>query len=625
MASRADARPPDPAVEAPPDRTVRAVIDAEPQHLNPLLDPDLWGYRVAHNLLCEPLVQPRSRPGETPPAADQPGRYQGVLAERFRIEPDGRGIDLWVRKGVRFHDGHPLTAADVRATLEMVMRSGASAPRTQALLADVVRVLPIGKDGVHLDLRRPTGPARATSWILAALSEIDILPANQFLGGKLAYQPFNRRPVCTGPFRLAEWKRGSHLLLRRSPTYWGTPPAAEALRLLIVPDGARGLAELRQGEADVLLRVAPRYLADQVEPAVERGRWRKVELDANQVVALVWNGRHPALAAPGVRRALAAHIDRLRLVREVRAGLGTPLSAPLMSAARSPETGAPAARSTEAKSAEVKSTSGPGAISGSGLGAGAGSSSIEQSLAALSPFLARSAEWLASAAPARPELTLAEAGELLDAAGAVRLGTGGSGPRLFQGRPLTLRALVPAGSTELAEVSRRIGESLQRAGLKWETEVVELSTLTARLRQGNFDAALLAWSWTGGPDELELEPLLHLALGDKSPLLADLVSALRARPAADAALDPPGRPARLTRLWDSEQPITLLYRTRQLTLLSPAVGPLPLPTLGDMLDLSRIYLDRPPPSHAAAELTDSGLPSPQAAGLPGPLVSPAGH
>ena len=48
------------------------------------------------------------------------------------------------------------------------------------------------------------------------------------------------------------------------------------------------------------------------------------------------------------------------------------------------------------------------------------------------------------AAPARPELTLTEAGELLDAAGAVRLGTGGSGPRLFQGRPLTLRALVPA-------------------------------------------------------------------------------------------------------------------------------------------------------------------------------------
>lgn len=613
MAGRADARPPDPAAEAPQDRTVRAVIDAEPQHLNPLLDPDLWGYRIAHNLLCEPLVQPRPQPGETPPAADR--RYQGVLAERFRIEPDGRGIDLWVRKGVRFHDGHPLTAADVRATLEMVMRSGASAPRTQALLADVVRVLPIGKDGVHLDLRRPTGPARAPSWILAALSEIDILPANQFFGGKLAYQPFNRRPVCTGPFRLAEWKRGSHLLLRRSPTYWGTPPAAEALRLLIVPDGARGLAQLRQGEADVLLHVAPRYLADQVEPAVEHGRWRKVELDANQVVALVWNGRHPALAAPGVRRALAAHIDRLRLVREVRAGLGTPLSAPLLAAAKP----------IEVKSTGPGSGPGPGAESGSGPGAGLGSGPIEQSLAALSPFLARSAEWLASAAPARPELTLAEAGELLDAAGAARLGTGGSGPRLFQGRPLTLRALVPAGSTELAEVSRRIGESLQRAGLKWETEVVELSTLTARLRQGGFDAALLAWSWTGGPDELELEPLLHLALGDKSPLLADLVSALRARPAADAALDPPGRPARLTRLWDSEQPITLLYRTRQLTLLSPAVGPLPLPTLGDMLDLSRIYLDRPPPSHAAAELPDSALQSPEASGLPGPLVSPAGH
>ena len=586
---------------------MRAVIDAEPQHLNPLLDPDLWGYRIAHNLLCEPLVQPRPRPrpGDPTPAADPPSRYQGVLAERFRIDSDGRGVDLWVRKGVRFHDGHPLTAADVRATLEMVMRSAASAPRTQALLADVLRVLPIGKDGVHLDLRRPTGPTRSNSWILAALSEIDILPANQFFGGKLAYQPFNRRPVCTGPFRLAEWKRGSHLLLRRSPTYWGAPPAAEALRLLIVPDGARGLTHLRQGEADVLLRVAPRYLVDQVEPAVQRGRWRKVELDANQLVALVWNGRHPALAAPGVRRALAAHIDRPRLVREVRAGLGTPVSGPLLPEARSPEAGA---------TAEGKSIGLTGA---------------------LSPLLARSAEWVAGVAPARTELTLAEAGELLDAAGAARLGAGGSGPRLFQGRPLTLRALVPAGSTELAEVSRRIGESLLRAGLKWETEVVELSTLTARLRQGSFDAALLAWSWTGGPDELELEPLLRLALGDKSPLLAELVGALHTRPPEDAARDPaapgrtnepPSRPARLTRLWDSEQPVTLLYRTRQVALLSPAVGPLPIPTLGDTLDLLRIYLNRAPPSPPSAGLSASSPPaSPPDTLVSPPLVSPANH
>ena len=40
---------------SPPAGVVRLVIDGEPSHLNPLLDPDLWGHRIAHDLVCEPL------------------------------------------------------------------------------------------------------------------------------------------------------------------------------------------------------------------------------------------------------------------------------------------------------------------------------------------------------------------------------------------------------------------------------------------------------------------------------------------------------------------------------------------------------------------------------------------
>ncbi|HNI61746.1 MAG TPA: hypothetical protein PKW11_17530, partial [Pseudomonadota bacterium] len=40
---------------AAPASTIRLVIDGEPAHLNPLLEPDLWGHRIAHDLVCEPL------------------------------------------------------------------------------------------------------------------------------------------------------------------------------------------------------------------------------------------------------------------------------------------------------------------------------------------------------------------------------------------------------------------------------------------------------------------------------------------------------------------------------------------------------------------------------------------
>ncbi|MFO0577527.1 MAG: ABC transporter substrate-binding protein [Polyangia bacterium] len=514
-----------------------------------MLDPDLWGYRIAHDLICEPLLR-RRRPSSspTPPGAGQPlggpqglEQFEGVLAERVRIDGDGRGIDIWVRRGVRFHDGRPLTAHDVRATLEMVLHSAQSAPRTQALLADVARLGLVDKDIVHIDLRRP---ARG---FLAALTEIDILPAAHFANGRMLYQPFNRRPMCTGPFRLAEWKRGSQLILRRAPGYWGTPPAADELRFLIAPDGARGLSRLRQGEADGVLRVPARYLTEQVEPAAQRGRWVAVERDADQVVALLWNGRHSVTGQAAVRQALAGLLDRTRLLREVRAGLGSPVALPP----------------------------------------------------------------LAAPPPGPPALTLAQANARLDAAGLVRLGPGSGGPRTVAGRPLRLHVLVPAGSFELAEVARRLAEPAARLGLKLEPEVLELGDLLLRLRRGAFEMALVAWAWTGGdprpePEpthEIDLLPLVRLGIFETDPLLAELVPLL----AHARESGPDAATARLQALWQQHEPVTLLYRPRQVFVLSPSVqsagaAPGQLSFLGDFLDLRTLFLA--PPGAASPSLLE---------------------
>lgn len=518
---------------APPQGAgpLRLVIDAEPQHLNPILDPDLWGYRIAHDVICEPLVRPH-RPGSSAAALTGPQgleQYEGVLAERVRIDGDGRGIDIWVRRGVRFHDGRPLTAFDVRATLEMVLHAAQSAPRTQALLQDVTRMAVVDKDVVHVDLRRP---ARA---FLAALAEIDILPAAHFPGGRMLYQPFNRRPICTGPFRLVEWKRGSHISLRRAPGYWGAVPASEELQFLIASDGARALSHLRQGEADGVLRISPRYLTAQVEPATQRGRWIAVERAANQLVALVWNGRHGVVGQAQVRRALSGLLDRERLIREVRAGLGAPVALPPL---------AP----------------GPPGTSG------------------------------ASAA-----LTMAQAEALLDEAGLLRLGP--AGPRAVMGRPLRLRVLVPAGSHELAELARRLAEPAARVGLKIEAEVLDLAELLGRLRRGAFELALLAWAWTGSEQELDLSPLLRIGLPETSPVLAELAPILlRAR---EGELDAVS--GRLHAIWQREEPVTLLYRPRQIFLFTPGVRSTGDPAaesssipIGDFLNLRALFLSRTP-------------------------------
>lgn len=540
--------------------SLRVVIDAEPQHLNPLLDPDLWGYRITHDLICEPLLRRKAEPPELPIAPERdardahearelrPARYEPVLAERFRLDPDGHSIELEVRRGVRFHDGRPLTAYDVRMSIEMVRTAGQSALRTQALLADVVRVQIVGKDGIRIDLRRASRRAA----ILSALSEIDILPASHFTSGRLMYQPWNRRPICTGPYRFVEWRRGHSILLRKNPTYWGPPPAAQELRFRIALDGAQGLSLLRQGEADVLGRVMPRYLDDQVEPAVQRGRWRKLELDADQAVVLLPNGRHPLLGMAMVRRALELVLSREkvreRLVRDVRKGLGTPLRLP-----------------------------------------------------PLPPSVFGGPELVETAASGTPTSGLS-AEALLDQAQVVRLTP--DGPRQHQGRPVRLKLLLPSGTTELAETAKRLGDALAKVGLKLEPEVVDLATFVSRLRRGMFELALCAWSFTGGLEAMELEPLLAYALPqppphavfagkDEKPLYTELSTAL-------AVLRDGSDPQHLTRTasrlvarWREDAPLYLLYRPRQVVLLGPLVEPQTPPLLGDFINLRSLV--RPPP------------------------------
>lgn len=527
------------------DATLRVAIDAEPSHLNPILDPDLWAYRIAHDLLCEPLLRRRPAPGATGDSRGGVGtalqrEFEPVLAERFRVDSDGHGIEIWLREA-RFHDGRPLTAYDVRATLDMLRATAGSAPRTQALVADIVRVAVEGPAKLRIDFRHsPQLAQNGPLHILSALSEIDILPAAHFPGGRLIHQPFNRRPVCTGPYRFAEWRRGSQIILRRHGSYWGPPPAYDELRFRIAIDSAQGLSLLRQGDVDLLGRVPPRYLAEQVEPAVQRGRFHRLDIDANQVVVLLPNARTQPLAMPPVRQALGQIIDRERerWLREVRKGLGVAQRLPLLEPTHGPGSFDSASRSPAAPPPP-------------------GSSSVGRFLSTIGQAVSIGS----------PE-------SLLDSAGLLPPPGSPSAPnsarvRLYQGRPVRLRLLLPSGSSELAEIARRLSDATGKVGLKLEIETTTMPDFLLRLRRGAFELVLLAWAWTGERTAIDIEPLLAYALPVGHTALTEVPSvlaSLRGSGDASRAL------TRLATLWQSDAPLFLLYRPRQVVLLSPQLA-----------------------------------------------------
>src|SRR5262249_1975212 len=143
----------------------------------------------------------------------------------------GANIRFLLRSGVTFHDGKPVTPADVQFSIDASRRRNA---RLRAALANVTAVDGWGTRDVRVVLKRPSG------YILRALAEVPIVEEALYKPEATRAQRA-RAPVGTGPYRLTRWDKGERLLLERSPSYWGPPPAIEAVEFDVIGDGARAL------------------------------------------------------------------------------------------------------------------------------------------------------------------------------------------------------------------------------------------------------------------------------------------------------------------------------------------------------------------------------------------------
>jgi peptide/nickel transport system substrate-binding protein len=289
---------------------LRVHLEAEPPHLNPLLDGHQIIQRVVSGLVYESLLECGS------------DGYRPVLAERWEESADGLRLLLHLRPNVRWHDGQLLTPVDVQASIEPLLRSSSRQPALRALLGDVEAVDVMPDRVVRLRLHRPS------RLVLRALCEIPILPA-EFLHGRPAQvAQLGRQPIGTGPFRFAAWERGKRIrLVRQGPRADG-PPYLDEISFEIDGDGARALARTRRGDLDVLPRVLDIHYPDQLGSGALRDALGLYRLTPDRYSFLAVNHHHPLLADERVRRALALSWNRARLAEEVHRGLVRPIAAP---------------------------------------------------------------------------------------------------------------------------------------------------------------------------------------------------------------------------------------------------------------------------------------------------------
>ena len=223
-----------------------------------------------------------------------------ALAIRWSPSKDGLTWTFTLREGVRFHDGTPLTARDVVASLERQMSPDRPLhPNPPAVWPRLFRGLP----GVVKEIRAPDPKTVQIQLLLPYAPLLTVLAHPAFSAIKEGNAPWW---VGTGPFRVADLAAG-RIVLEANPQYWGGPPRLDRIVFLETTD-EQAEADLGGGRLDVWIpAVAPRRL----EGALSIPGWQvgllalqteKAPFSKKKIRQAVAAGLDPALIAAAVER-----------------------------------------------------------------------------------------------------------------------------------------------------------------------------------------------------------------------------------------------------------------------------------------------------------------------------------
>jgi peptide/nickel transport system substrate-binding protein len=167
------------------------------------------------------------------------------LAESWTESADGLVYEFKLRRGLKFHNGDPLTTDDVKWSFERYQGAGARELRARVRQVEVV-------DGhvLRFHLKDPW-PDFMTFYGTTATAAGIVLPRKYF--EQVGADGFRARPMGVGPYRFVSQRQGIDITLEAFPGYWRKAPNIKKLTMKSVPDSTTRLTMLKSGETDYAL------------------------------------------------------------------------------------------------------------------------------------------------------------------------------------------------------------------------------------------------------------------------------------------------------------------------------------------------------------------------------------
>jgi peptide/nickel transport system substrate-binding protein len=245
------------------------------------------------------------------------------LAESWTVSPDGLVYTFVLQSGVKWQDGQPFTAADVKFTYDLITTKdwpGAldayfaeikGAVEHKAGSADeVVGVKVIDDTHIEFTFTQPDA-----LFLASASSRQRILPKHilsALAPADIDKSDFARKPVYTGAYKVDNWSAGESITFTAFADYWEGKPAIDTIVARFLPDAATAIAELQSGGLQIGLADTDQFAAFASDPS-----YTTQELPGLRIVFIQYDLTKPLFSDPRVRQAISHSIDRDTVIKTV--------------------------------------------------------------------------------------------------------------------------------------------------------------------------------------------------------------------------------------------------------------------------------------------------------------------
>jgi ABC-type transport system substrate-binding protein len=272
----------------PDPQTLVMIIESSPTNLDPRVGLDAQSERI-DELIFDDLLE-----------RDEHLNVKPALAESWEI-PDRLTYIFHLHNGVKFHDGRPLTARDVKWTFDSLLQGRIRSTKAAVYKPHVDRIEIPNDYTVVFHLKDPFS---TLMWNLSD-GAIGIVPYG-------SGEEITRHPIGSGPFRFVSAEQDREVIVERNDDYWGEKARLPRIRFMVVPDTTTRALELRKGSADMVSNAltSDMVLTLQREPNLE-----VLHAPGTILNYMAFNLRDPILKDVRVRQAIAYAIDRQPMIK----------------------------------------------------------------------------------------------------------------------------------------------------------------------------------------------------------------------------------------------------------------------------------------------------------------------